>query len=55
MDRIPSPTRLQAPAYRFSLTVHARVKKIWCDLGAGTSVEPALAREIDRLLLLLRE
>jgi len=47
---------LSALAYLFILTVHARAKKnFWCDLGAGTPVDPALAREVDRLLLLLRQ
>jgi SRSO17 transposase len=47
---------LSALAYLFILSVHARAKKnFWCDLGAGTPVDPALAREGDRLLLLLRQ
>jgi SRSO17 transposase len=47
---------LSALAYLFILTLHARAKKnFWCDVGADSSSDPALADEIDRLLLLLRQ
>ena len=47
---------LSALAYLFILTVHARAKKnFWCDLGANPAGDPAVAGEIDRLLLLLRQ
>jgi SRSO17 transposase len=47
---------LSALAYLFILTVHARAKKnFWCDVGTDAARDPALAGEIDRLLLLLRQ
>lgn len=47
---------LSAVAYLFILTIHVRAKKnFWCDVGADSARDPAVAREIDRLLLLLRQ
>ena len=47
---------LTALAYLFILTVHARAKKnFWCDVGTDAAGDPAVAGEIDRLLLLLRQ
>jgi len=47
---------LSALAYLFILTVHARAKKnFWCDVGTDAAGDPAVAGEIDRLLLLLRQ
>lgn len=47
---------LSALAYLFILTVHARAKKnFWCDVGTNSAGDPAVASEIDRLLLLLRQ
>lgn len=47
---------LSALAYLFILTVHARAKKnFWCDVGTDAARDPAVAGEIDRLLLLLRQ
>ena len=47
---------LSALAYLFILTVHARAKKnFWCDVGANPPGDPAVAGEVDRLLLLLRQ
>lgn len=46
---------LSALAYLFILTVHARAKKnFWCDVGTDPAGDPAVAGEINRLLLLLR-
>jgi SRSO17 transposase len=46
---------LSALAYLFILTIHARAKKnFWCNVGADPSGDPAVAGEVDRLLLLLR-
>lgn len=45
---------LSALADRFILTVHARAKKnFWCDVGTNSVGDPAVAAEIDRLLLYL--
>ena len=47
---------LSALAYLFILTIHARAKKnFWCDVGTDSALDPAVAGEINRLLLLLRE
>jgi SRSO17 transposase len=47
---------LSALAYLFILTVHARAKKnFWCDVGTDSPGDPAVAGEIHRLLLLLRQ
>ena len=47
---------LGALAYIFILTIHARAKKnSWCDVGTDPPGDPAVAGEIDRLLLLLRK
>ena len=47
---------LSALAYLFILTIHARAKKnFWCDVGTDAARDPAVAREIDRLLFLLRQ
>ena len=47
---------LSALAYLFILTIHARAKKnFWCDVGTDSAGDPAVAGEIDRLLLLLRQ
>jgi SRSO17 transposase len=46
---------LSALACLFILTVHARSKKnFWCDVGSGVESDSPVAREIHRLLLLLR-
>jgi SRSO17 transposase len=47
---------LSALAYLFILTIHARAKKnFWCDVGANPPGDPAVAGEVDRILLLLRQ
>ena len=47
---------LTALAYIFILTIHARAKKNFrCDVGSGAARDPAVAGEINRLLLLLRQ
>ena len=47
---------LSALAYLFILTVHLRAKKnFWCDVGADPTGDPAVAGEVHRLLLLLRQ
>ena len=47
---------LTALAYLFILTIHARAKKnFWCDVGTSTARDSAVAGEINRLLLLLRQ
>ncbi|MEO6625191.1 MAG: IS701 family transposase [Burkholderiaceae bacterium] len=47
---------LSALAYLFILTIHARAKKnFWCDVGTDVARDPAVAGEVDRLLLLLRQ
>ena len=47
---------LSALAYLFILTIHARAKKnFWCDVGTDAARDPAVAGEVDRLLLLLRQ
>jgi len=47
---------LTALAYLFILTIHARAKKnFWGDVGTGSARDPAVAGEINRLLLLLRQ
>ena len=44
----------RATADLFILTVHARAKKnFWCDVGTNSVGDPAVAAEIDRLLLYL--
>lgn len=46
---------LSALAYLFILTVHARAKKnFWCHVGADAAGDTPVARESDRILLLLR-
>lgn len=46
---------LSAVAYLFILAVYLRAKKnFWCDAGSSVESDPAVAGEIDRLLLLLR-
>jgi SRSO17 transposase len=46
---------LSAVAYLFILVVYLRAKKnFWCDVGNGVESDPAVAGEINRLLLLLR-
>jgi SRSO17 transposase len=47
---------LSAMAYLFILTQYLRPKKnFWCDVGADSTSDPALAGETDRLLRLLRD
>ena len=47
---------LSAVAYLFILTVYLRRKKnFWCDVGTDSPHDPALAREMDRTLSLLRD
>jgi SRSO17 transposase len=47
---------LCALAYLFILTIHARAKKnFWCDVGTDSPGDPAVAGEINRLVLLLRQ
>jgi SRSO17 transposase len=47
---------LSALAYLFILTRYVCTKKnFWCDVGTDTASDPAVAGEIDRLLLLLRQ
>jgi SRSO17 transposase len=47
---------LSALAYWFVLTVYLRAKKnFWCDVGTDAASDPAVAAEINRLLLLLPE
>jgi len=46
---------LSALAYLFILTRYVRTKKnFWCDVGADSASDPALAGEAERLLYLLR-
>jgi hypothetical protein len=48
-----TPDVLRALAYLIKLKVPKRSpKKSWSGLGAGTPVDPALARQVDRELLL---
>ena len=47
---------LSAVAYLFILVQYNRTKKnFWCDVGTDAARDPAVAGEIDRLLLLLRQ
>jgi SRSO17 transposase len=47
---------LSAVAYLFVLVIFLRSKKnFWCDVGSGVEGDAAVAGEIERLLLLLRE
>jgi SRSO17 transposase len=47
---------LSALAYLFVLVVYLRAKKnFWCDVGTDAPGDPAVAAELDRLLLLLQE
>jgi len=47
---------LSAVAYLFILIVYLRRKKnFWCDVGTDSPHDPALAREMDRTLSLLRD
>ena len=46
---------LSAVAYLFILVQYLRTKKnFWCDVGADSESDPAVAREGDRILQLLR-
>jgi hypothetical protein len=50
----PHPV-LSALAYLFILTGHARAKKFRCAVGADPPADPAVAGEVDRLWLRLRQ